>query len=141
MGFEGLGRRLWGAVAPLVESCGAACGELRCRLWAGLSSACVALRQSYFTFNFLPARMLLPLILLRRFSLATVVPLRLAMSDSVSPCRMVTDLERLRLLRLRPLRPYFVLCDDVRLPDDICAVGSVTSTSVRLFWKLSTVQE
>ena len=57
--------------------------------------------------------MLLPLILLRRFSLATVVPLRLAMADSVSPGRKVTDLERLRLLRLRPLRPYFVLSDDI----------------------------
>ena len=44
--------------------------------------------------SFLPARMLLPLILLSFLSLLTVVPLRFAISESVSPCRMVTFFER-----------------------------------------------
>ena len=44
--------------------------------------------------SFLPARMLLPLILLSFLSFFTVVPLRFAISESVSPCRMVTFFER-----------------------------------------------
>ena len=44
--------------------------------------------------SFLPARMLLPLILFSFLSLLTVVPLRFAISESVSPCRMVTFFER-----------------------------------------------
>ena len=44
--------------------------------------------------SFLPARTLLPLILLSFLSLLTVVPLRFAISESVSPCRMVTFFER-----------------------------------------------
>ena len=38
--------------------------------------------------------MLLPLILLSFLSFFTVVPLRFAISESVSPCRMVTFFER-----------------------------------------------
>lgn len=48
---------------------------------------------------FLPARMLLPLILFSFFSFLTVVPLRLAISESVSPWRIVT---------LRPPRLLFL---------------------------------
>ena len=44
--------------------------------------------------SFLPARMLLPLILFSFLSFFTVVPLRFAISESVSPCRMVTFFER-----------------------------------------------
>ena len=44
--------------------------------------------------SFLPARILLPLILLSFLSFLTVVPLRFAISESVSPCRMVTFFER-----------------------------------------------
>ena len=44
--------------------------------------------------SFLPARILLPLILLSFLSFFTVVPLRFAISESVSPCRMVTFFER-----------------------------------------------
>ena len=44
----------------------------------------------YFTLSFFPARMLLPLILLSLRNFLTVVPLRAAISERVSPFLMVT---------------------------------------------------
>ena len=60
------------------------------------AAGCRDSHQSYLMRIFLPARMLLPLILLSFFSFLTVVPLRRAISESVSPWRIVTFLLRSR---------------------------------------------
>ena len=59
---------------------------------------------SYFTFNFLPARMFEPLILLSRRSLLTLVPYFSAISERVCPLFIVTLLPRERLERRELLR-------------------------------------
>ncbi len=57
----------------------------------------------YFTLSFFPARILLPLILLSLRNFFTVVPLRAAISESVSPFLMVT------LLLLAFFLPFLLL--------------------------------
>ena len=54
-------------------------------VWCWISGSSSFRVLFYFTFSFFPARMLLPFMLLSLFSLLTVVPLRRAMSDKVSP--------------------------------------------------------
>jgi hypothetical protein len=63
--------------------------------------------ERYLTLIFFPFLMLLPFRPLSFLSFLTVVLLRAAISDNVSPPLTVTDLLDERLLRL--------LCDDLRL--------------------------
>ena len=78
--------------------------------------------RDYLTLSFLPARMFVPLMLLSRLSLLTVVLLRSAISDKVSPFLMVTVFALVVRLRL-------VLF----LRVEATGAALLISTSVRLF--------